>query len=685
MVQALTRDEYATESIKLQITDFDNSIRTSLGEAFSQAEDHAANPYLQDVDDGVYEPIEPEAEMPEMDAFDIDSYLMAEVQLPKNDGWKTATVLRCKHDANGNPIGIANRNPLLDSRVFEVQFQDGHIEEYAANTIAENLYSQVDDDGYHHRLFDQLIDHRKTADAMSIEDMYTTSHNGNRSKNRTTKGWEICVRWIDGSTSWEALRNIKESHPVELAEYAMAQHIANEPAFAWWVFHTLKRRDRIISAVTARYKKRTHTFGIEVPTSVKHALEIDRRTRTDFWIKAIQKEMRNVGIAFEFLTPGTTIPIGYKWIPLNMIFDVKMDFSRKARLVAGGHKTDPPSSMTYSSVVSRDSIRIAFLLAALNDLEVLAADIGNAYLNAPTREKVYSTAGKEFGSRAGETVIIVRALYGLKSSGAAWRAHLASSLMSLGYTSCLADPDVWYRSATKADGTNYYEYLLVYVDDTLVISHEPHVTMAALSELYRMKEGSIGKPTKYLGADVIEYRLPTDHQRPKWGFSSQQYVTEAIRNVEMELAKLDQSLINNATTPFTSGYRPELDLSPLLDDQDTNWFQNLIGILRWSVELGRIDIHIEVAMLASFLVQPHEGHLDQCLHIFAYLKKHKKSTMVFDDNLPNIDESRLHKADWSTFCNYAKESLPPNAPEPRGQPVDMYAFVDADHAGDKIT
>ena len=76
-----------------------------------------------------------------------------------------------------------------------------------------------------------------------------------------------------------------------------------------------------------------------------------------------------------------------------MIFDVKVDFTRKARFVAGGHMTNPPTSLTYSSVVSRDSVRIAFLLAALNDIDILAADVGNAYLNAPTKEKVYTTAG----------------------------------------------------------------------------------------------------------------------------------------------------------------------------------------------------------------------------------------------------------------------------------------------------
>jgi hypothetical protein len=74
-----------------------------------------------------------------------------------------------------------------------------------------------------------------------------------------------------------------------------------------------------------------------------------------------------------------------------MIFDIKMDFTRKAHFVAGGHMTDPPDTITYSSVVSCDSVRIAFLLAALNDIDIRACDIGNAYLNVSPREKVYTT------------------------------------------------------------------------------------------------------------------------------------------------------------------------------------------------------------------------------------------------------------------------------------------------------
>ncbi len=96
--------------------------------------------------------------------------------------------------------------------------------------------------------------------------------------------------------------------------------------------------------------------------------------------------------------------------------------------------TDPPTSLTYSSVVSRDSVHIAFLLAALIYLEIRAAYIGIAYLNAPTREKVYTTAGAEFGPELqGRSIIIVHTLYGLKSSGAAWCGHLANTLQTMGF------------------------------------------------------------------------------------------------------------------------------------------------------------------------------------------------------------------------------------------------------------
>jgi hypothetical protein len=111
---------------------------------------------------------------------------------------------------------------------------------------------------------------------------------------------------------------------------------------------------------------------------------------------------------------------------------------------------------------------MAFLIAALNELEVKTIDIGNAYLNAPAREKVYTTAGPEFGpNKQGKPVIIVRALYGLKTSGAAWHANLVETLKSMDFVASLADPDVWMRPAVKDNGFEYYEYLLVYADDII--------------------------------------------------------------------------------------------------------------------------------------------------------------------------------------------------------------------------
>jgi hypothetical protein len=154
--------------------------------------------------------------------------------------------------------------------------------------------------------------------------------------------------------------------------------------------------------------------------------------------------------------------VGYLQIPCSLLFVIKLDFTRKTRLVTGGHVTDPPAIITYASVVSSEFVRISLMVAALNDLEVMGADISNAYLTAPTTEKVWTVLGAEWGADAGHCVIIVRALYGLKSSGAAYRNHLTSYLKEeLHFHSCLTNPEVWLRLARRENDEEYYEYLLV--------------------------------------------------------------------------------------------------------------------------------------------------------------------------------------------------------------------------------
>jgi hypothetical protein len=252
---------------------------------------------------------------------------------------------------------------------------------------------------------------------------------------------------IFGSTDWLPLKDLKESYLVQVAEYAVANKITEQPAFAWWVPYVLRKREQIIQKVKSQYWKRTHKYGVELPKSVKQALAIDRNTGTSFWKDAIEKEMKNVLPAFEF-RDDDVMPPGFNEIDCHMVFDVKLDLVRKVRFVAGGHQTDPPKESVYSSIISCDSVHLAFLIAALDDLEILSADVQNAYLNAPTKKKIYTTAGPEFGQgKEGRPVMIVRALYGLRSSGARWHDHLAATLWEAGFKACKADADEWMRPA----------------------------------------------------------------------------------------------------------------------------------------------------------------------------------------------------------------------------------------------
>lgn len=176
----------------------------------------------------------------------------------------------------------------------------------------------------------------------------------------------------DGTTTWARLADMKESYPLEVAEYAVNNNLVEEPAFKWWVPYVLRKRDRIIGKVKKKYWQRTHKYGIRLPKSVKEAYEIDKATGTDYWAKAIEKEMKNVRVAFEF-NDGDEIPVGHEELTVHMVFDIKILLEQKARLVADGHKTEEqPKEYTFSSVVTRDSVRLFFLIAALNDLSSLA-------------------------------------------------------------------------------------------------------------------------------------------------------------------------------------------------------------------------------------------------------------------------------------------------------------------------
>ena len=177
---------------------------------------------------------------------------------------------------------------------------------------------------------------------------------------------------------------------------------------------------------------------------------------------------------------------------------------------------------------------------------------------------------------------------------------------------------------------------------------------------------------------------------------SETYTTQAIKNLKKRMEKegyeYNKKLSDVDYSPkqlsSSLNYRPEMDVSDHCSDSQTQFFQNLIGILRWTVELGRIDIAFEVSILSRYLAQPRTGHFVQALHIFKYLDLHKANDLAFDPAYHDVEDPELVKARISAMKDMypdAVEDLPPNAPPPRGNPVEINCFVDSDHAGDKIT
>ena len=179
--------------------------------------------------------------------------------------------------------------------------------------------------------------------------------------------------------------------------------------------------------------------------------------------------------------------------------------------------------------------------------------------------------------------------------------------------------------------------------------------------------------------------MTLDDGKTCWTMSPEQYVKAAIANVEEDLAKHGRRLPSKCVTPFSSNYAPWLEESPELKADGVQRFQELIGQLRWAVEIGRVDILLETSLLSSYLAMPRVGHLEQALHIFGYLKTHPKRKLAFDPAHPNIDENRFQKCDWTEFYRDASEAIPGNMPPSRGNLMSTHCFVDANHAGDTET
>ena len=187
-----------------------------------------ADGYDEDGFEGTPDEI-PEAPLPTPEASDV--YVGVTIKLPRAGRDAIGRVKKRARDNDGNVVGRAHEKPILDTRQYIVEFEDGEEAELAANVIATSMYAQCDPDGHEYFMFDSLVDFRRSDDALRPEDQKVLKADGRSYMRRTTAGWELCVLWKDGSTTWENLSEMKESYPIECAKYAVSQILQDDPAF----------------------------------------------------------------------------------------------------------------------------------------------------------------------------------------------------------------------------------------------------------------------------------------------------------------------------------------------------------------------------------------------------------------------------------------------------------------------
>jgi Reverse transcriptase (RNA-dependent DNA polymerase) len=349
-------------------------------------------------------------------------------------------------------------------------------------------------------------------------------------------------------------------------------------------------------------------FGVHVPRNHAQAMELDKQNGNTKWQDAEGIEM---GQLLEYNTwidkgIGGILPNGYKKIRCHMIYDVKHDGRHKARLVAGGHMTEVNTESVYSGVVSLRGIRLVIFLAKLNHLELWGADVGNAYLEALTKTKVYIIEGPEFGDLAGHTLLIFKALYGLRSSGLCWHQRFADVLRFMGIAKSKAESNIWMR---ENDGL--YEYIAVYVDDLLIAVRDPGDITRVLEESHKFKLKGVGPLTYHLGCDYFRDKEGTLCYGPG------KYISKSMDQYENMFGCKPKEY----TSPLEKEDHPEIDDTDKLDIEGIKRYQTMIGCLQWAVSLGRFDIQTATMTMSRFRAAPRLGHLNRLKRMYGYLKK----------------------------------------------------------------
>ena len=234
--------------------------------------------------------MEPGSVKPKQDDHAVeadDNYLNSQVITPLTGELRKGKVLTSKLGRNGKPTGIRKKH-ILHNIQYEVILPDGEVNTYTANTISDKLYSNVDSEGHEILYLAEILDHSSDGSVIYKDESHTTS-NGRKIPENTTIGWKILCKWKDSSTSWVLLKNIKESYPVQVVEYIVANKISTEPVFHQWVRHVLRKRDKIIKKVKHGYLRKIHNYGIEAPTDISSDIQLNTETNNSVWMDTIEK------------------------------------------------------------------------------------------------------------------------------------------------------------------------------------------------------------------------------------------------------------------------------------------------------------------------------------------------------------------------------------------------------------
>ena len=466
--------------------------------------------------------------------------------------------------------------------------------------------------------------------------------------------YNVMVKWESGEVTYEPLALISKDDPITCAVYAKKHDLLDTTGWKHLKRYA-KTSNKLIRAVkqsrihqvraSARYQ-----HGFQVPKDFNDAMRLDKENSNTHWQDAMDLELTQI---HEYKVFKDT---------------VKHDEKFKARLVADGH-------LTKESVVSLRSLRMVVFLSQLNDFEIWGADVGNAYLEAYTDQKLCIIVGPEFKELQGHLLIMIKTLHETRSGGARWHDRLFDILQELKFKSSKADPDVWMR---PEPGGTCYEYIAVYVDDLAIAAKDPQAFCNELKKGYNLKLKGVGS---------LEYHLGCTYKKDPDGTLAadpRRYVNKILESYE----RMFKEKPRKSRPPLEGGDHPELHTPELCDEHQTNQFQTLIGQLQWLISPGHFDIAVHVMSLSRFRAQPRKGHLDRAKRIVGYLLFLPDGAIRFRTGEPDFSSLNDQEYDWTrSVYSGACEQIPHDIPKPLGEHGQTTHYVDAnlhhDHATGK--